>query len=388
MEKARFEAEWIGVMHTNFPNSFPKIYECFKAKGKDTNGEPVENAFVAMHFFDGYKQLKDFVSEYGGPLPADVAKELLQQIVEICVNIHSLPTDTGKKYYHGDFNFKNIMISNNGDHVVVIDPKNNSRNLFMGRNAREAKDMCQVAAHALYLAVGDNKMSLADIKQKHIGVFDFIATCMGDMLGSCKNTQKLRKHLIHKTEEACVAAGNCEWVPPVQPKFKWIDSSKTYRSRRSSQCPNIPPVIRYYEANITIQKIEFILDEARETHFFKEAIEAYEAEYPEDPPKVYPTASGLTRVQAMTALRKFPAIDPLTNGWDVPFRRLHVPFRRLAEPNQPTIDALTGTNPVSYSSVSLLSVGMLLGGLLCFWRLRKRNRPSFRLPRYENEDSL
>jgi len=215
MEKARFEAEWIGVMHTNFPNSFPKIYECFKAKGKDTNGEPVENAFVAMHFFDGYKQLKDFVSEYGGPLPADVAKELLQQIVEICVNIHSLPTDTGKKYYHGDFNFKNIMISNNGDHVVVIDPKNNSRNLFMGRNAREAKDMCQVAAHALYLAVGDNKMSLADIKQKHIGVFDFISTCMGDMLeeynpecNGCRGTGNTKKDSTKP--KPCTDGDKCE----------------------------------------------------------------------------------------------------------------------------------------------------------------------------------
>merc|ERR1711964_610883 len=95
---------------------------------------------------------------------------------------------------------------------------------------------------------------------------------------------------------------------------------------------------------------------------------------------LYPTASGLTHEQAMEALRKFPAIDRHTNE--------RIQFRRLAEPNQLTIDALTGTNPVSYASVSLLSAGMLLGGLLCFWRLRKRNRPSFRLPRYENEDSI
>merc|ERR1712096_279027 len=140
-------------MHKHFPNSFPEIYECFEATG---------NAFVAMHFFQGYKQLKDFVTEYGGPIPAHVATELLRQIVEICVNIHSLSSGTGRKRrqcYHGDFNFKNIMISNDGRHVVVIDPKNNTRNLFMGKNAREAKDMTSVAAHAL-LAVGDKHMSL------------------------------------------------------------------------------------------------------------------------------------------------------------------------------------------------------------------------------------
>merc|ERR1711964_313965 len=62
---------------------------------------------------------------------------------------------------------------------------------------------------------------------------------------------------------------------------------------------------------------------------------------------LYPTASGLTHEQAMEALRKFPAIDRHTNE--------RIQFRRLAEPNQLTIDALTGTNPVSYASVSLLS---------------------------------
>jgi len=192
--KARFEAEWLDVMNQNFPESFPEIYECFVATGNDTNGEPAENAFIAMHFFQGYKQLKNFVSEYGGPIPAHVATGLLRQIVEICVNIHSLSRGTGrkrKKCYHGDFNFKNIMIRNDGCHVVVIDPKNNPRSLFYGKNAREAKDMYQVAAHALYLAVGDNQMSLADLRQKHMGVFNFIAACMGDMLDGYSFEEKI-----------------------------------------------------------------------------------------------------------------------------------------------------------------------------------------------------